>query len=162
MNRDVKSSVMPSKKIKAWLPWAFVILGFVGFLDTSYLTVNHFTGTAVNCTITEGCDEVLASEYSEIFGVPMALLGLLYYLFILLAGFFYLDTKNIKVLKILTFITSFGFLFSLWLVYLQFFIIKAICQYCMLSAINSTILMILGLILIPHWWNEMTSKKASD
>lgn len=152
MNKPDKQSVKPSKlQLNKWLPWAFVILGFIGFLDASYMTVSHYTGTAVNCSITEGCDEVLSSKYSVILGVPMALFGMLYYLFILVTAFFYLETGKKGALKILTFTTAFGFLFSCWLVYLQFFVIKSICQYCMLSAINSTILFIFGLSLVSSW-----------
>ncbi len=152
MNKPDNKSVKPSKpQLNKWVLWAFVILGFIGFLDASYMTVSHYTGAAVNCSLTGGCDEVLSSEYSKIFGIPMALYGMLYYLFILVTAFFYLETGKKGALKILTLTTAFGFLFSCWLVYLQFFVIHSICQYCMLSAINSTILVTIGLRLIPHW-----------
>ena len=152
MNKPDNKSAKPSKlQPSKWLPWAFIVLGFVGFLDASYMTVSHYTGAAVNCSLTGGCDEVLSSEYSKILGIPMALYGMLYYLFIIVTAFFYLETGKKGALKILTFTTAFGFLFSCWLVYLQFFVIKSICQYCMLSAINSTILMVMGLKFIRHW-----------
>ncbi len=152
MNKPDKQSVKPSKpQLNKWVLWAFVILGFIGFLDASYMTVSHYTGAAVNCSLTGGCDEVLSSKYSVILGVPMALFGMLYYLFILVTAFFYLETGKKGALKILTLTTAFGFLFSCWLVYLQFFVIKSICQYCMLSAINSTILFIFGLSLVSSW-----------
>lgn len=151
MNKQDKQSAKPSKPLSSWLPWAFVVLGFLGFLDASYLTVSHFTGSAVNCSITAGCDTVLSSKYSQIFGIPLALFGLFYYLLILGTAFFYLETGKKDALKILTCATVFGFLFSGWLVYLQLFVLDSICQYCMLSAINSTILMIMGLKFIPYW-----------
>ncbi|MBP7671072.1 vitamin K epoxide reductase family protein [Candidatus Gracilibacteria bacterium] len=137
----------PSK----YLIWAFLILATIGFIDASYLTVSHLTGSAVNCSVTGGCDTVLASKYSEILGIPLSYLGLAYYATIFFIALYYLDGHNKKALQFLTIIPLSGFAFSLYLVYLQFFIIEAICQYCMVSAINSTILAILGLFLLKFW-----------
>ena len=149
MNKAEKSSDQPSQALvpNKYLLGAFVLFAFIGFLDTSYLTISHFTGAEVNCSIVEGCNEVLASKYSSIFGIPLALLGLLHYTILLVGGFYYLDSRNPKVLKPLMILTTFGLLFSAWLVYLQFFVIKSICQYCMVSAVNSVILFIFALIL---------------
>lgn len=137
----------PSK----YLIWLILGLAVIGFLDASYLTISHLTGSAVNCSITGGCDTVLASQYSEIFGIPLSFLGLAYYSSIFFVALFYLDGNSKKALKLLTILPAFGFAFSLYLVYLQLFIIEAICQYCMLSAINSTILAIIGLFLMKFW-----------
>lgn len=152
MNKADKHSETPSQMPmpSKYLLWAFVIFAFIGFLDTSYLTVSHFTGAEVNCSIVEGCNEVLSSKYSSIFGIPLSLLGLLHYTVLLIGGFYYLDSRNPKVLKLLTALTTIGLLFSAWLVYLQLFVIEHICQYCMVSAINSVILFIFGLKYIPY------------
>jgi len=132
------------------LIWGLIAFAFIGFLDTSYLTVSHYSGTDVNCSIAQGCNEVLSSSYSVIFGVPMALLGLLYYITILVLSLLYLDTHKVKILKVIAVLTALAFLFSGWLVYLQLFVIKEICQYCMISAINSVVLVILSLLAIKY------------
>lgn len=142
---------MENKQPSKYLIWAFLAFAVIGFLDASYLTVSHLTGSAVNCSITGGCDTVLGSKYSEILGIPLSYLGLGYYALIFFLALYYLDSGNKKGLKLLTLIPAAGFGFSLYLVYLQFFVIEAICQYCMVSAINSAILAILGLLLIPFW-----------
>ena len=127
-------------------PWLILLLGFLGFIDTLYLTYEHFTGAPVNCSILNGCDKVLTSSYSSILGVPLALIGTLYYLLVLALMAAYLGQKNKAVIKYLLGLTSLGFIISLFLVYLQFFVLKALCLYCMISALSSTLLFILTTI----------------
>ena len=128
-----------------WLLFFFPALGAVGFADATYLTVKHFLGTPIPCAILQGCEQVTNSRYAAIFGVPVALLGAFYYLTILVLAVIYLDSRKPSVLKLLACITPFGFLASLWFVFLQIFIIKAICLYCMVSAATSTLLFIFGM-----------------
>ena len=110
--------------------------------------MEHYNQGILPCYIFEGCDKVLTGKYSEIFGLPVALFGAVYYLLIVLTAVFYLDTKNKISLNILKIFPSAGLLASLWFVYLQLFIIEAICFYCMISAFTSTALFILSLFLI--------------
>lgn len=133
------------KKLPKWLVWTFIIVSFVGFLDSGYLTISHFTGAELNCSILKGCDTVTTSKYSEVLGIPVALFGMLFYLTVLIGSLLYVDTKNPKIFKFIQPLTVLGFLASLYFVFLQFFVIKAICQYCMLSALTSTLLFIVGL-----------------
>lgn len=134
---------MQLKKLPNWLLWGLIIVSFIGFLDATYLTILHYTGADALCSV-GGCNEVLTSEYSKIFGIPMALLGLIYYISVFLLSVFYYESRNTKVLKILSLYTIVGFLASAYFVYLQLFVIGKICQYCMLSATTSTILFIFG------------------
>lgn len=130
-----------------WLIWGLIIVSFLGFLDATYLTIAHYSGISLKCTILHGCDIVTTSPYSLIFGIPVALFGGLYYFTILICSILYFDTKHKTILKFMVPLTIAGFLASVWFVYLQFFVINALCQYCMLSAITSTVLFIFGLII---------------
>lgn len=121
-----------------WYPFTILGVSIVGFFDAAYLAIQHYTQFTLPCTITHGCDLVTKSEYSQIMGVPVSLLGAIYYLAIFLAVYIILETKKTEYLRFVAIATTFGFLFSAWFVYLQFFVIHAICQYCMLSAITST------------------------
>lgn len=127
---------------------AILIIGFLGFLDTLYLTYEHFAGTAVNCALLTGCDKVLTSQYSVIVGVPMALLGTIYYLVILALAAALFQNRSKKIFNLLMLVISCGFLFSLWLVFLQIFVLKAFCTYCLLSAADTTILFVLSLFFV--------------
>ena len=141
-----EQSEMNSPKFNK-LIYFFTTISLIGFLDAVYLTVSHYTGH-ISCSVITGCQEVLSSPYSEIFGIPLALLGAIYYLFILLNSLLYIDNQNRYSKLILSYIPITGFLFSLYLLYLMFFVINAICQYCLLSATTSTLLFILSIVLV--------------
>ncbi len=128
---------------------ARIILGLslIGFLDASYLAVKHYQVASVICSLIKGCDKVTASAYSVLGGIPVAFLGVIYYFMILLLVIWYLWNRNEKYFKSLMRISIVGFLASLWFIYLQFFVIKAICLYCMVSAFISTAIFLLFLIL---------------
>lgn len=133
--------------------YLFLAVSLIGFVDATYLTVNHFAGESPTCSILEGCDKVTLSEFATVFGAPVALLGALYYLVIFLLSIFYLDQKNEKVLRYTAWFTIAGLLASAWFVYLQLFVIRSICIYCMASATTSTMLFLLGLFVLV-WLNK--------
>ncbi|MCB9803033.1 vitamin K epoxide reductase family protein [Candidatus Nomurabacteria bacterium] len=140
---------MQSSKINFSLLLAFALTATVGFLDSVYLTTKYFVGT-INCSVLSGCQQVLDSKYSAIFNIPIASLGVLYYLSIIFAVLLYFKYQHKLTSLYLKFIPSLGFVFTLWLVYLQIWVIKAICIYCMLSATSSTIIFIFSLLLFKN------------
>jgi uncharacterized membrane protein len=109
------------------------VVSLIGLADAIYLTVEHVTGRSVRCTIVAGCSEVLSSPYAVVAGVPLALIGAAAYFsvfsFATLAAFGYRAAAGI-----LTALIIMMFLVSLWLIYLQAFVIHAFCQFCLLSA----------------------------
>lgn len=124
------------------MPWTYIIsalLALVGLGDSIYLTVQHLTGASLRCTIISGCSEVLSSTYSQVGPVPLAALGAAAYFTVfslaILAAFGY--RFAIPLLKI---VVAFMFLITLWLLYLQAFVIRHFCQYCLLSAAATTAL----------------------
>ncbi len=118
----------------------FASLGFLGFITAFYLTVEHYRGLSVNCIVLSGCDKVLSSSYSEVFGIPVALFGVIYYFFVFSTSLFFLFGHSKKFIAAALLVTPVGLLASIWFVTLQLFIIKAICFYCMVSAFLSTTL----------------------
>jgi uncharacterized membrane protein len=119
---------------------AFVSL--IGLVDSIYLTIEHLSGRSVQCTIIRGCSEVLSSPYASIRGVPLALLGAIAYFTVFslatLAAFGY---KSMA--RLLPIVVGIMFLTTLWLFYLQAFVIKAFCQFCLLSALVTLVLTVL-------------------
>lgn len=136
---------MQNAKLRKWIPYGFLVVSLLGFIDATSLTVDHYTSATLPCTLTHACQIVTTSAYSEIKGIPVALLGSLYYLGIFLITCLFFETKSEKLFRIVSSITAVGFLASIWFVSLQFFVLHAICQYCMISAGTSTILFALGL-----------------
>jgi uncharacterized membrane protein len=130
----------------------FVLLvALVGFADSTYLTIEHFQGVIPPCKVVEGCDTVLTSPYSEVFGIPVALGGSIFYLLVTIGAFAYLESKNEKMLRLALLITVFGILASLWFLILQAFVLKAYCTYCLLSIITSTTLFITACIVFNKY-----------
>jgi uncharacterized membrane protein len=152
-----RSLTLPLAEARTAIVAFFLIVAVMGFADASYLTIEHYRGVIPPCSVTEGCEVVLTSSYSTIFGVPTSLLGAIYYLAVSIGAFIYLESKHgageiaahhAAILKWTLMATAFGFGMSLWFVYLQLFILHSICIYCMGSAAASTILFITAIVML--------------
>ena len=128
---------------------AFTVFAVIGFADSTYLTMKHFFGGIVPC-LTGGCELVTTSEYSLILGVPVALLGAIYYFSQLILMIVHFESKSLVPVKLAARLTILGLLASVYFVTLQLFVIHAICDKCMLSAASSTAMFIIGLYLQKH------------
>ena len=124
---------------------AATILSLIGLVDALYLTIQHVTGQSLQCTIVSGCSEVLSSRYSEVAGVPLAAVGAAAYFSVFslatLAAFGYRTAGTL-----FTLLVAAMFLVSLWLIYLQAFVIGHFCQYCLLSAAITAGLLVTALM----------------
>jgi len=119
-----------------------LVLSFTGFLDATYLTVLHYKNAFPPCTVTHGCETVLNSQYSVVLGIPISLLGSLFYLLVMFFALAVLLDKR-KIFAHGLFLTAFSGLFiSAVLFFVQFFILKVFCQYCLLSEAVSLVIFI--------------------
>jgi uncharacterized membrane protein len=141
--KPYKSAISVSKKVRNWV-LAFFLAALVGFGDAVYLTATHYLGIMPECSVIQGCDIVAMSEYSTIGSVPVSLFGVLFYAFMMTISVAWFDTRKPVLFRYLPYITVPGFLFSMWLIYVMFFKIGALCIYCLLSAATTTILMLLS------------------
>jgi uncharacterized membrane protein len=109
------------------------VLALVGLVDALYLTVKHLTGEGVQCTVTTGCEEVLASAYATIAGYPLAAFGAVAYFtafsLATLALYHYRIAQTL-----LLYLVAAMTLTSIFLIYVQAFVIGKWCQFCLLSA----------------------------
>ena len=135
---------VPKRKV-AILYGLIALISLAGLADSIYLTIEHISGRSVKCTIVSGCSEVLSSPYATVGGFPLALIGAAAYFSVFslatLAAFEYKIAGTL-----LTLLVALMFLTTLWLLYLQAFVIGHFCQFCLLSAIVTTILTVLVLI----------------
>src|SRR5437588_9714875 len=135
------SDHIPSSK---WPYLIAALLSLVGLGDAIYLTIQDLTGQNLRCTIISGCAEVLGSKYAHVGSIPLATLGALAYFLVfslaILALFGYGFAR-----PALAVLVGIMFLTSLWLLYLQAFVIHHFCQYCLLSAAVTTLLTIIVL-----------------
>lgn len=135
MSAQVSPGESQPKVARSYLVAA--LLSLVGLADALYLTVQHLTGQSLRCTIVAGCSEVLGSAYAHIGPVPLAALGALAYFTVfslaILAAFGYRRAG-----PLLAGLVAIMFLVTIWLLYLQAFVIHHFCQYCLLSAAVTT------------------------
>ena len=122
------------------------VLSLLGLADALYLTIEHLTGQTVRCTILSGCSEVLSSQYAVVAGIPLAAVGAAAYFTVFSLAVLALFGYRIAG-KILTPLVIAMFFVSVWLFYLQAFVIRQFCQYCLISAAITTCLLVLVLSL---------------
>jgi uncharacterized membrane protein len=120
---------------------AAVVFAAAGLADSAYLTAKHFSGGEVPCSVIEGCEQVLTSAYAELFGIPTAAFGAAAYFaaFSLAILTYYGNSRLWNLFGLLT-LTMAGF--TVWLVYLQAYVIGAFCQFCLISAATTTLLLV--------------------
>jgi len=163
---DPLENLLRSKSAGFYLLLSLLILGFLGFLDASYLTILHYKNVIPPCSIAHGCETVLTSKYASIFGLPLSLLGAGYYVVVLiLTGIFWQmqpstssgnksslsersESKGVlpNLPSLLLFLTTCGLLVGIYLVYLQAFVLHAYCQYCLASEVIDFLLFDIS------WW----------
>lgn len=145
MNDAFTESNIQSRGGIAKLPLLAAIVALVGLGDSIYLTMKHFTGEQVPCSIVHGCEQVLTSQWAVIGGVPLAAFGAAAY-FVAFALAILAAFGNRSMWKIFGVQVILMAGFTAWLVYLQAFVIEAFCQFCLLSAGTTLALLVIFII----------------
>ena len=114
-----------------------IVLTVLGLVVASYVTYVHYAGIKPACTAGESCTKVQTSRYSELVGIPVALIGLIGYV-VILASLLAPETETTRFTTAA--LTLGGFAFSAYLTYREVFSIHAICEECVSSAIIMTIM----------------------
>ena len=132
-----------------------ILFSFLGILDTFYLAWAKFTSSELYCGVLSGCNKVAMSEYSSVFGIPLAYLGLFFYFFMFfLSNVLYMIIKNENgylrkmLYKAIFSLTTISSLLSVYFLYIQVFKIKYVCIYCVFSALLSFLMFFVSLLII--------------
>jgi uncharacterized membrane protein len=129
----------PRDKVRKRLYFVASIVALLGLADGIYLTVEHVTGRTAECIASSGCQDVLSSKYAAIGPVPLAAIGAFAYFTVfsaaLLSAFGYRKCGPFFAL-----VVGIMFATTLWLLYLQAFVLHAFCDYCLFSAGVTTVL----------------------
>ena len=134
---------------------AIGVISLIGIGIGAYLTYVHYAGINVVCAFHGGCEKVQTSSYSKLDGVPVATLGLAGYIAILLTLWIRGEAGRAAGFGL----ALVGFLFSMYLTYRELFTIKAICQWCVASAVLMTVLAILTAIRVLRTEPEPVAPK---
>lgn len=148
VNVKIKEAISPVQRKVRKLLKLFLGLNCLAFLITAYLSYLHYRPSASTlCKINEywDCDIVNKSTYSEIFGIPVAILGLATYLFLLAMAWAILKGvrftrwhKSLRALNLfwlLFGVVAAGVVFSGYLTYIELFVLEAICVFCLAQQI---------------------------
>jgi uncharacterized membrane protein len=125
-----------------------ILFTVIGLLVSIYMTIFKITNNESMCIGSHGCSVVNSSRYSEVNGIPVAVIGVVGYLAILAAllleqrpGFFQQNGTLLFFGLSLT-----GFLFTLYLIFVEVALIKAYCPFCITSQIVMTLIFIISVI----------------
>ena len=131
----------------AWISAGIAALAFVGMVDAAYVALHSSRGFLLPCGFAGGCDQVLNSPYAAVLGIPVAWFGLAFYLTMAGCALFALFGFE-QALRLSFVLASLALGFTLYLVYLQAIVIRAFCDYCLLSAL------LVILIFVLHLWSR--------
>ncbi|MBI2449193.1 hypothetical protein HYV49_02765 [Candidatus Pacearchaeota archaeon] len=123
---------------------SLIVLALLGIIDSAYLAWTHFMKKQLVCPI-DGCEVVVESKWNKIFFVRNEILGLMFYIAVLIGAILLFQGSSIKIWLVI--ISGIGLLFSAFLVYVQARIIKSYCFYCLISALI-TLLIFLNLLML--------------
>jgi len=132
-----------------WLYRTLVALTIIGLGVSIYMTIYKLTDNNAMCLGSGDCSAVNASRYSEVNGIPVAVVGVIGYAAIL--TLLYLERQGLGFINengtLLVFgLALTGFLFTAWLIYVEIALIKALCPFCITSQIAMTLIFILSTI----------------
>lgn len=131
-----------------WLYRSMIVLVIIGLAVSVYMTIYKYTGNDGMCLGSGDCSTVNASRFSEVNGIPVAVFGIAGYASIMIVLFY--ENKNQFFRKngtLMVFGMSLtGFLFTIWLVYVELELLKAICPFCVTSQVAMTIIFIIAVV----------------
>jgi len=131
-----------------WLYRASLALVVLGLLVSIYMTIYKLTSNDKMCIGSGDCHTVNASIYSEVNGIPVAAIGIVGYLAIL--GVLLFENRNRffkenATLMVFGFALT-GFLFTVWLIYVEVALLNALCPFCLTSQVAMTLIFIISVI----------------
>lgn len=129
------------------------LLGIFGFGLAAFIRQKKAGGARMVCYIGQDCNTVVHSEYSRFLGVPIEFLGMAYYAVIALSYSAFLASPNFAVMPVISALLAFttaAFLFSLYLTFIQGFVLREWCEWCLTSAALSAVIFILAFRSIPY------------
>jgi len=130
-----------------WVPWLLAGAAYTGFVISLYLTFVHYRGYVSPCYVVHGCEEVQTSKYSVILGVPLALLGTLFFALMFYLGIALLTGPRVRAVRAYKVLAFAGALAIIPLFLLQAIVLKAFCTYCVATEAIMLVLWVVSFLL---------------
>jgi len=115
-----------------------MVLSVMGVLLSMYLwnvQIQDPAEATISCAVGNGCYQVLTGPYGKLWGIPMSVFGVFYYVFVLFTAFLREKIDDKLISQILLLEVIWGILFSLYLRFVEFYYIRHICSWCWLSVL---------------------------
>ena len=131
-----------------WLYRTSLILVLIGLAVSIYMTIYKVTSNDAMCLGSGDCSTVNASRYAEVYGVPVATVGIAGYFAILMVHWYEQRDKFFENNgpMIVFGLALTGFLFTLYLIYIETAILKALCPFCITSQISMTLIFVISIV----------------
>lgn len=120
----------------------FLAVFIIGIISAVIITTNSHTGL---CAPGEGCSIVNSSQYGSTFGVENSIYGIFIFSFMVLLTLLHIRYPSKHTKRVIHTAIIIGSLISVYFLYLQFFVIKAFCEFCL--AIDISMLISLGFLI---------------
>ncbi len=147
MTYAAEKAAQLSRSGKVTLPaYSMLALALIGIAAALYVAHGNYTGQPLWCPILDGCNAVVNSPYSRVFGVPMSYFGFIYFLYMFALAVrlvFEPFARSLRLRAILY--AAMGAISSMYFIYLQLRFIRELCSYCLISAVVSALLVFAAL-----------------
>ena len=125
----------------------FLLVFIIGLISSIVLYSNSLTGI---CDPGKGCDVVNSSVYGKTLGVSNSLIGIFIFSFMILLTLFHIKKPNNHARKVIHLAVILGSIVALYFLYLQLFVIKAICNFCILVDVG----LLVSLVFMFYLWEQ--------
>ena len=132
---------------RRWVPWLLTGAAYAGFVISLYLTFVHYRGYVSPCYVVKGCEAVQTSTYSVILGVPLALVGTVFFGLMFYLGIGLLTGSRTWVARLYKVLAFLGALAIIPLFLLQAIVLKAFCTYCLATEVIMLVLWVVSFLL---------------
>lgn len=122
------------------------VLGICGFIVAHHIYKHKKAKVPLICPVGFDCNFVVHSDYSEFMHVPLEIFGMIYYAFIFISYLFFIfmpEAVSVFLVNFMIIVSFVAFLFSVYLICVQIFILKKGCSWCIVSAVISISIFIL-------------------
>ena len=127
-------------------PYVMLALALIGIADAFYVGQATYAGRPLWCPVIDGCNTVANSPYARILGLPLAYFGLVFYLGMFAVAGLLAIRPFARALRLAAVVyAAIGVLSSIYFMYVQLGYIRAVCIYCILSAITTLLLLVAAL-----------------
>jgi len=118
-------------RLRRIVPVALVVLALAGFLISFYLTLTHYRHLIPPCYVTSGCESVVTSRYATILGIPLSLIGTVFFAVMFYLGVALVTGRRGLAVRAYDLLAFAGVLAAAVLFLLQAVVLKAYCTYCL-------------------------------